>query len=819
MSTNPGLLGRVGSACYRHRWITVLVWIAGVASLITLWTRFGAAAQNDFTGSDPGQTLLNQHFARQSGDTLTLAIRSDATVTSPAVQARVTGALAPFRQAPHVTGVTDPYTTPGHVSADGHIAYATIQLDVQGASIANSEATALMHDATAASGHGVTFSLGGDVVDLAETPYGGASNGIGVGAAAIVLLIAFGSLLAMGLPIATALMGIGSGLSLIALLGHVFPAPSFSPIVAAMIGLGVGVDYALFIVTRFREELRGVPGHRVRAMGVRGCPPGQQGPGGAECPPGPAQRAELSEGQRAQDAVVIAMRTAGRAVLTAGTTVVIGMLGLLVLRQALMNGVAIAAAATVAMTVITSLTLLPTLLGFTGNRLARPSRLNTFLGGKVFGRARHAGRLTAGAGAGNPVRSGEEKHAAERWAGVVQKHPVLATIAAAAFILILAAPALVMKLSMPDESAQARGTMGYASYATMARGFGPGFDAPLIVAARVTPSDVSSREGLGPSGSGPRGSGGIPQVSGAPGGTVSPRARTALTSLQKAIAATPGIADVTAPVVSRDGQAAMLIAYPTTGEQDAATNALVNRLNETVLPRFEQAGSGRTAYVTGPNAANVSFTNLVGNRLPWLIGVVVALSMVLLLVVFRSVVIAVKAALMNLLSVCAAYGVLTAVTQWGWLGHALGFPEKMPVTTWVPIFLFVILFGLSMDYEVFLLSKIREEYDRLGDNGLAVGRGLAATARVISAAAAIMVVVFLSFVLTPDVSVKQIGLGLAAAVLVDATVVRLVLVPAVMELLGRANWWLPSWLARLLPAGRAGSVSETEPAAYPAEVR
>ena len=249
------LLGRVGSACYRHRWVTVLVWIAGVAALITLWTRFGAAAQNDFSGSDRGQTLLNQHFARQSGDTLTLAIRSDAKVTDPAVKARVTRALVPFENAPHVTGVADPYTTPGHLSADGHIAYATIQFDVQGSSIPNSEATALMHDAAAASGHGVTFSLGGDVVDLAETPYGGASNGVGVGAAAIVLLIAFGSLLAMGLPIATALMGIGSGLALIALLGHVFPAPSFSPIVAAMIGLGVGVDYALFIVTRFRQEL------------------------------------------------------------------------------------------------------------------------------------------------------------------------------------------------------------------------------------------------------------------------------------------------------------------------------------------------------------------------------------------------------------------------------------------------------------------------------------------------------------------------------------------------------------------------------------
>jgi uncharacterized membrane protein YdfJ with MMPL/SSD domain len=585
MSGNSGMLGGVGAACYRHRWLTVVVWIAGVACLITLWMRFGAAADNSFTGSDPGQALLNEHFAAQSGDTLTLAIRSAEKITSPEVQARVTQALAPFRAAPHVTGVSDPYTTPGHLAADGHIAYASVQFNIQGSDIPGSEATALIHDAKAASGNGVTFSLGGDVVDLAETPYGGPSNGIGVGAAAIVLLIAFGSLLAMGLPIATALLGIGSGLSLIALLGHVFPAPSFSPIVAALIGLGVGVDYALFIVTRFRSELQA--------------------------------------GQDAQDAVIIAMRTAGRVVLTAGTTVVIGMLGLLVLRQTLLNGVAIAAAATVAMTVVASLTLLPALLGFTSLRLARPSRLNTFLGGRVFGRGR---------GARTPVRSAEKKmHPAERWARVVQGHPVLATVLSAAVILILAAPALAMKLSMPDESAQARGTTGYASYATMAEGFGPGFDAPLIVAAKVTPAD-----------------------------------RPALDSLRGAIEATPGIAGVTPPVISRDGQAALMIAYPTTGEQDAATNALVNRLDDTVLPR-----SGLTAYLTGPNAANVSFTNLIGERLPLLIGVVVALSLGLLLVVFRSVVIAVKAALMNLLSVCAAYGVLTAPTGGcpaGWTG-------------------------------------------------------------------------------------------------------------------------------------------------------
>jgi uncharacterized membrane protein YdfJ with MMPL/SSD domain len=739
-------LGRLGAACYRHRWLTVLVWIAGVACLVTLWMRFGAAANNDFTGNDPGQTLLNEHFARESGDTLTLAIRSQEKITDPAVQARVGQALAPFRHAPHVTGVSDPFATPGQVSADGHIAYATVQFGIQGADISGSETTTLVHDASTASGHGVTFSLGGDVVDLAETPYGGPSNGIGVGAAAIVLLIAFGSLLAMGLPIATALLGIGSGLALIGLLGHVFPAPGFSPIVAAMIGLGVGVDYALFIVTRFRAELR----------------TGVQAPG----------------------AVVTAMRTAGRAVLTAGTTVVIGMLGLLVLRQSLLNGVAIAAAATVAMTVIAALTLLPALLGFTGERLARPSRLNSFIGDRLFGRgagkrghgveARAGGRAGRGSRVGHGVGAGAETGArsakmpaAERWAGVVQRHRVLAAVGSVALIGVLAAPALTIKLSMPDESAQARGTMGYASYADMAQGFGPGFDAPLIVAVRATRADGAR-----------------------------------LASLWAAIAHTPGVAGVTPPVLSRDGQAAMLIAYPTTGEQDAATNALVNRLDDGVL-----AHAGLTAYLTGPNAANVAFTNLIGARLPLLIAVVVTLSMVLLLVEFRSVLIALKAAVMNLLSVCAAYGVLTAVTQWGWLGRAFGFPEKMPVTTWVPVFLFVILFGLSMDYEVFLLSRIREEYERCGDTQLAVGRGLAATARVITAAAAIMVVVFAGFVLTPDVSVKQIGLGLAAAVLVDATVVRLVLVPAVMELLGKANWWLPGWLDRLLPGSRGAQAS------------
>jgi putative drug exporter of the RND superfamily len=723
-----GLIGGLGRACYRHRWITLLAWVAGVACLIVLWQAFGAPAQNNFTGSDPGQTLLNQHFPRASGDQLTLAIKSAEPITSPDVKAWVTSALVPFGRAPHVTSVTDPYLAPGHLSRDGHIAFATVQFDVPGSGISSSEALALMQDARTASGHGVTFSLGGDVVDTAETPYGGSTDGIGVAAAAIILLVAFGSLLAMGLPMATAVLGIGAGLSVIGLLGHIFPAPSFSPIIAGLIGLGVGVDYALFIVTRFRESLRA--------------------------------------GVAAEAAAVTAMRTAGRSVLVAGTTVVIGMLGLLILGQSLLNGVAVAAAATVAMVLLASLTLLPALLGFSGTRLARPSRIRP---------PKWMRRTPDPDG-----RSGKsELPAAERWARVIQRRPVIATALSAAFILLLAAPALGMKLSMPDESAEARGTMGNQTYSIMAAGFGPGFDAPVIVAAKLPDPHVSTA------------------------------------GLAAAVRRTPGVAYATPVVVSQDGKAAMMIAYPATGEQNPATDAIVNRLNDTVLPGATR-GTGITAYVTGPNAGNVAFANLVRAKLLWLIGVVVALSMVLLLVVFRSVVIAVKAAVMNLLSITAAYGVLVMVTQNGWLASLFGFPEKMPVTTWVPMFLFVILFGLSMDYEVFRISRIREEYDRSGDNAAAVARGLSRTARVISAAAAIMVAVFLTIVIAPNASTKQIGLGLAVAILVDATVVRLVLVPAVMELLGRANWWLPGWLDRLLPA----SLSEDEPSAgAPAAVR
>jgi uncharacterized membrane protein YdfJ with MMPL/SSD domain len=706
-------LATVGRACYRHRWITLLTWIAGLAVLIALWQLYGASADNSVNSSDPGQTLLDQHFSEQSGDAFTLAIKSAVPVTDDSVRARVDVALTPLRQAAHVSGVSDPYA---HVSRDGHMAFATVQFDEPSASISTGEIRNLMNDTTASSGHGVAFSLGGDIVDTIEAPDGGTSDGIGVVAAMIVLLLAFGSFLAMGLPIVTALFGIGTGVSLLELLGHVFPAPSYSVIIASGVGLGVGVDYALFIVTRFRDELR--------------------------------------SGADPETATANTMRTAGRSVLTAGITVVIGMLGLLVLREPLMNGVSVAAAATVAMTVLASMTLLPAFLGFSGPRLAKPSR---------FRIRRRRPAEVAGTDAGEVA--GDRPHPAERWAGIIHRHPVAAVLSAAVVVLVLAAPALAMQLSMPDDSTQPRGSMGYTAYATMSEGFGPGFDAPLVVAAT------------------------LPSAAAGPADAA---------RIVSALRAVPGVAEVAPPVISSDARAVMIIAYPATQQQAPATNALVNTLNSVTLPRAT-AGTGVRAYLTGPNAGDVAFDNFMGRRLPWVIAVVVVLSMLLILTMFRSIVITVTAAVMNLLSVTAAYGVLTAVTQWGWGGKLFGFPETMPVTTWVPVFLFVILFGLSMDYEVFLLSRIREAWLDGSSNSAAVARGLSVTARVISAAAAIMVVVFLGFVATPDVAVKQIGLGLAVAVLIDATIVRLVLVPAAMELLGNSNWWIPSWLGRVLP--------------------
>ncbi|HXA62351.1 MAG TPA: MMPL family transporter [Streptosporangiaceae bacterium] len=683
--------------CYRRRWLVLLLWIAGAAAVITVGFGYAAPADNNFAGGKADSALAGdvaaKHFPQQ-GDSLTLAVHADRGITDPAAKTKIDGVLTTLRNAPDIASVTSPYTAPNQVSRDGRTAFAQIFLTVKQDKMPVGDTNKLIASMRGASGDGVVFALDGGAVQTAETPYGGSTEGIGLLAAMIILLVAFGSLPAMGLPIVTAMFGIGTGLALTDLIGYVFPAPSFSPIVAGLIGLGVGVDYALFIVTRYREG--------------------------------------LEDGLSPEEATVKAITTSGRSVLFAGVTVVIAMLGLLVMQQSLLTATAIAASVAVLMTMITAITLLPALLGFTGhniNRLRLP----------LLGRTRTASPL------------------AIRWAGVIQRRPVISLVSAAVVLLILAVPALSMRLSFEDSSNLPKGSSGYTANHILASGFGAGYDAPLFVIAE---------------------------------------SGTGLDKVAQAVRRTPGIASVTPVFTSPDGGASQFLAYPTTAQQDAATPKLVTELRDTVIP----GATTLTVHVGGPNAGTVDFADAVGVRLPWLIAIVIGLSLVILLALVRSVTIAVKAALMTLLSIGAAYGVLTAIVQWGWGGKLLGFPVAMPVTTWVPLFMFPILFGLSTDYEVFLIARIREEYDALGDTREAVTQGLARTARVITAAAAIMVMVFLTVLLGADPAVKQFGLGLAIAVFVDATVVRMVLVPALMELLGAWNWWLPRPLARLLPA-------------------
>lgn len=693
---NDGPLVRLARFCYRRRRLVLLLWIVGTAAVLTVGFGFAAKADNSFTGagsdSATAQDLIKQHFPGQSGDTMTLAIHADGGVAS--ARSRVEPVLAELSHAPDVVFVASPYQMPGQISPDGKTAFASIQLDKISAEVPVGPVKKLISDVRDASGDGLTLRLGGAVVTQAETPGGGPTEGIGVLAAVIVLLIAFGSLLAMGLPIVTAIFGIGTGLAGISLLGHVLPAPSFSPIVAGLIGLGVGVDYALFIVTRYREV--------------------------------------LGSGADPEEATGVAIATAGRSVLFAGTTVVVALMGLLVMQQRMLSSVAIAASVTVLMTMIAAVTLLPAMLGFVKRRIDRF---------KVPVFARHSGR--------SPW--------SERWAQVIQRRPLVAGILATAALLVLAVPALSMRLSFSDASTQPHDTSSYASHRILADGFGAGYDAPFVF---VTPT---------PGAAGP---------------------------VAEAVRRTPGVASVTPPQTSKDKGAALFVAYPRTGLQDPATPRLVHRLRDSVVPR---AAGDAKVYVGGANAGTLDFSDAVRQRLPLLIALVVGLSLILLLIFVRSPAIALKAAVMNLLSITAAYGVLVAIVQWGWGGRLIGFPTDMPITAWVPLFMFPILFGLSTDYEVFLISRIREEYDRGAETRVAVTRGLARTARVITAAAAIMICVFLSVLFASPVDVMQIGLGMGVAILIDATIVRMVLVPAVMELLGRVNWWLPGWLARILP--------------------
>ncbi|MGW4820634.1 MMPL family transporter [Streptomyces sp. NPDC004227] len=712
-----GALAGLARFCYRRRRLVLLTWIVGVIAVAFVGFRFGAASDNGYTGggsdSAKAQALIEKHFPERQGDTLTLAIKAEKGIDDPAARQTIEKVIADLDASPVTGPVTSPYDDPALVTKDRHIARTTIPLTAK--DVKKDDVKPLVTTVKDASGDGVTLGLGGDKAEKAETPPQGSAESVGILAAAVILFIAFGSLVAMGLPIVTGVMAVLGGIALMKLVGHLVPSPDFTVLVAALIGLGVGIDYALFILTRYKDSLQ--------------------------------------NGDDPETATVKAITTAGHAVLFAGTTVMIALLGLIAMGQKMMTGVAIGASVTVLVTMVAAVTLLPAFLGVTGHRI-NSLRLP---------------RRTSRRSGADGVPSRERRTLAERWAGVVQRRPLVAAVLAGASLLVLAAPALSMRLSLPDASVQPHDRSSYTSYRILSEGFGPGYGAPLIFATEVGSKGADLR------------------------------------GVIQAVGKTEGVAYATPPQISEDKQAALFMAFPKTGYQDEATKNLVHKLRDDVLP---QASGGEGVYVGGPNAGAIDFAEDTSSHLPLMIGVVIALSLVLLLVLVRSVTIALQAAVMNLLSIGAAYGVLVAIVQWGWLGSALGFPTEMPITTWVPMIMFPLLFGLSMDYEVFLISRIREEYERIGDTRVAVARGLARTAKVITAAAAIMIAVFTTALLGPDVSIKQTGLAMAVAVLVDATIIRMVLVPAVMELCGNANWWMPGRRAPKTTSAPSAEVGE-----------
>jgi RND superfamily putative drug exporter len=605
---------------------------------------------------------------------------------------------------------------------------------------------------------GVRIEYGGFMFSEFQPPE---SELLGLAFAIVILIVAFGSVLAMGLPIGVALGGIGVGASLLVLLSNVVTMPDFATTLGIMIGLGVGIDYALFIVTRYREQLRA--GHDVG------------------------------------ESIAIAIDTSGRAVIFAGLTVVVSLLGMLLMGVSFVQGLGIGAATVVAVTMVASVTLLPALLGFAGRRVETTRWRGLVAAGLVAVGLVGAGLkvqplligfplavvvLIAGfalAPLKREVPRREPKPLREtvayRWSRVVQHHPWAMALGATALLLLLAVPVLGMRLGFADEGNEPEDTTVRQAYDLLADGFGPGFNGPLTLVTELP--DGTTLEDLAP--------------------------------ISEAAAADDGVAFASPafPNDPEDPTAAVWRVIPTTAPQDEATTDLVNRLRDDVLPAASE-GTGADVLVTGFVAVTVDFSSFLADRLVLFFAAVLTLSFILLMIVFRSLLVPLKAVIMNLLSIGAAYGVVVAIFQWGWAKDLFGI-EPAPIEPFIPMMLFAIVFGLSMDYEVFLLSRVREEWVRTGDSRTSVADGLAATARVISAAAAIMVFVFGSFLLEDQRPIKLFGFGLALAVFLDATIVRLLLVPATMELLGDRNWWLPRWLDRILPnVNVEGTVEEVD---------
>ncbi|MFP3987730.1 MMPL family transporter [Streptomyces sp. E11-3] len=705
--------------CIRHRLVTVLLWLLALGGVSAAAGIAGSAYSNDYEvpGTDSGRAteLLKSGFPDLGGDTGTIVWHTDqGTVRAADVQQTMSKTLDKVAELPGVASVTSPYGAAGEsqISQDRHTAYAALTFDKPAHEVDPAHAEAVVETAKAAEADGLQVELGGTAIGVTESPGGHVAEIVGVAVAAVVLFLAFGSLAASLLPIATALVSVGTAYAGTVLLGHLMTVADFAPMLGMLIGLGVGIDYALFIVTRHRRGLK------------RG----------------------LSVDEAAENAAA----TTGRAVVFAGATVCIALLGMLILRLSFLNGVAIAASLTVVLTVAASVTLLPALLSFIGTRaLSRRER-------KRLDEHGPQPELPTGFAA--------------RWSAFVERRPKLLGVLALLLMAALALPTLSLRLGTSDQGNNPTSATTRQAYDLLADGFGPGVNGPLTVVGEVH----------------------------------GPQGRLALDRLGDTLRGTDGVAAVTPATYDQNGEIGFLTVVPESAPQSAATSDLVKTLRDDVLPKAGSGASGSSgssveAYVGGITASYDDFAEVIVGKLPLFVGVVIGLGCLLLLLAFRSIGIPLKAAAMNVAAVASSFGVVVAIFQWGWGSELLGLGRAGPIEPFLPVIMVSVLFGLSMDYQVFLVSRMYEEWLETGDNRRAVRVGLAETSRVINSAAVIMISVFLAFVLSGDRVIAMFGIALAAAVALDAFVLRTLLVPALMHMLGGANWWLPKWLDRWLP--------------------
>ena len=711
-----GALYKVARFCARRRFWILAAWILVAAALTVVSHRAGDATNDSLTlpgtNSQSATDTLSKSFPTQANGSSPIVLHvANGKLTDAKYASAVNQAAADVAKAPDVASVVNPLTSQGAsaLSKDQATGYLSVTTSVNPGSLTVDDAQTIINAAAKpAHAAGIQVETGGQLGQKVSKPSTEVSELIGIIAAMVILTLVFGTVVAMALPILNAIVGLASTLAIVQILSHSLTVSTVAPTLATMIGLGVGIDYALFIVTRHFRGLR--------------------------------------DGLEVHESIARAVATSGGAVAFAGGTVTIALVSLAVAGIPLVTTMGLTAAIAVVVAVLAALTLLPATLAIVGPHI-----------NSLRVRGRHPDRHHAAPKPGLWAR----------WAAGVADRPVIAGLAALTILVPLAIPLQSLNLGQKDVAALPTSTTARQAYDQISENFGPGVNGPLLVAVSL--------------GSPAQGSG-------------DPRLQT----LEQDIAKTPGVAAVTPVQVDKTGTTAYFNAIPTTGPADQATAGLVNDLRSNVIPAAEK-GTNMTAYVGGSTAANVDLATEISSKLLLQILVVIVLSFLLLMLAFRTLLIPLQAAVMNVLSIGASYGVVTAMFQWGWLHHLIGLDGPVPIVSYVPLFMFAILFGLSMDYEVFLVSQIGEHHAEGEGNKRAVVSGLVNSAGVITTAATIMVFVFGSFVLNGDPTVKQFGIGLAVAVILDATIVRCLLVPALMVMTGKANWYLPRRLGRLLP--------------------